>query len=139
MISLLSSTLLGAFRTTATTHFFKEKSNHPVTVIERALALKIFYEQVKSTNIPTRKRCAWDPPPPGNTKLNVDRAIFFNSERARVGCILRDSQRDLIMVVSSLETFAKPETIEALAILCGLQLSIHLGFPISLLRAIVYC
>lgn len=102
---------------------FKGKANNPVTDIERALALKICHEQVKITKIQTSSNFTWDPPPPGS---NVDGAIFFNYEKAGVGCLLRDAQGDLIMAASSPEILAEPATIEALAILRGLQLSIHL-------------
>lgn len=55
----------------------------------------------------------------------MDGAIFYNLEKAGIGCVLRDHLRNPFMAASSPEkAVANLETIEVLAILCGVQVFI---------------
>lgn len=69
------------------------------------------------------------PPQDGCYKLNVDGALFADLERAGVGFILRDARGKAILRASLCEEHVdNPITIEALAILRGLQHSLTQGF-----------
>ncbi|XP_042952128.1 uncharacterized protein LOC122289214 [Carya illinoinensis] len=75
-----------------------------------------------------RQYCRWEPSQPGTFKLNVDGAIFQNQQSAGIGAILRDSKGEVLMAVSKRESAVGDATsIEMLAILKGLQLTLHLG------------
>lgn len=68
-------------------------------------------------------------PPLGNYfKLNIDGALFFDSQEAGIGVILRDCKNEILMAASIKEmTLFQLEIIECLAICRGLQQCILLG------------
>lgn len=75
-------------------------------------------------------KCTWRPLGEGLLKLNLDGALFFNQQKARIGAILRDSIGNIIMTTSLLENVVvNPKTIKTVAILRGLQLCFHQDIP----------
>ncbi|XP_041004026.1 uncharacterized protein LOC121249385 [Juglans microcarpa x Juglans regia] len=77
---------------------------------------------------PMQKLGCWRAPPPGFCKLNVYAALFFNLQKAGVGAVLRDEKGNVLMAVSKSEhELHEPASVELLAMLRGLQFSLHLG------------
>lgn len=71
----------------------------------------------------------WQKPPDGFVKMNVDEAIFEDIRKAGVGVVLPDATGGVLMAAIKREDDVdEVATIEALAILRGLQLCIHLAF-----------
>lgn len=71
----------------------------------------------------------WEPPPINFYKLNVDATLFFNLAKVGYGAIVRDWKGETLLAISMADSqTAQPKTVEALAILCGLQLFMHQGF-----------
>lgn len=61
-------------------------------------------------------------------KLNIDGALFFDCQEARIGAILCNDRGEVIMAATIKEkALFQPKTIECLAILRGLQQCIPLG------------
>lgn len=83
---------------------YEDKLLTPIDVIERALALKASYrDSVYPRNTTIGRSSIWEPPLKGCLKLNVDGAIFFDLDKTRVGCLVRDSKGMPLLAASSLE------------------------------------
>ena len=92
---------------------------------------------VQTPQIPPRvpQRCRWSPPPPGFVKINVDGAVFSDTNSAGVGTVIRN--REGLVMTSHTQRFShaySPVVIEALAALHGLQLARDLGFTNAVLE-----
>ncbi|XP_042983365.1 uncharacterized protein LOC122312778 [Carya illinoinensis] len=72
----------------------------------------------------------WQAPLEGFLKVNVDGAIFADQRKAGIGVVLRDTNGAILMAASKIEMEVdEAATIEAIAILRGIQLSLPLGIP----------
>ncbi|XP_022848821.1 AP-4 complex subunit mu-like [Olea europaea var. sylvestris] len=70
----------------------------------------------------------WSAPPKKALKLNIDGALYFDSNKSRIGIILRDQEGETILPASGpTNTILEPEHIEAHALVKGLQLCLNLG------------
>lgn len=88
---------------------------HPHEATKQALSLSASYKSCLNT------------PTHGYFKLNVDGVVFSNFQFIGIGFILHNPKCISIMTTSVKESdILNPETIEALAILWGLQQCIHL-------------
>lgn len=72
------------------------------------------------------KGIKWEPPSIGSYKVNVDGALFFNIQKARIGFTTHDHEVKVFLAAIIVEwKMDSPETIEALAVLRSFQLCMH--------------
>ncbi|XP_042977409.1 uncharacterized protein LOC122308235 [Carya illinoinensis] len=82
-----------------------------------------------------KARC-WQVPPSGFYKLNVDAALFFYLKKVRVGAVLRDGKREMVMAVSKAENeLHDPESMELIVMLRRLQFILQLGISKIILES----
>lgn len=105
-------------------------TNHLTSVFFQGISLDTLQEIIHTGS--------WHPPLKGQSKLNIDLALFCDIKEAEVGVILKDSQGNAILAVSLLEKLVfDPKSIENLAIFWGFSCACTMGFRIlSLNRAV---
>lgn len=68
-------------------------SIHPCEAFENALSMLRSYQASCLLEISSKpKGIKWEPPPIGSYKVNVDGALIFNIQKARIGFIMRDHE-----------------------------------------------
>lgn len=73
-----------------------------------------------------KKQYCWAHPLVGALKLNVDRAMFYDQQRAGTGAILQEHKGEVIKGASKIKSIVNDSShIELLAIFRGLQLCVH--------------
>lgn len=114
---------------------YEKKEEFPKSAIERALAYHSLFVDV--SNAPEKDLISlWLPSPIGYYKLNVDGALFFDHHTTGIRAILRNNMGNVIWVATIRENHINQlEIVECLAILRGLQLCLHLGFPNLLIES----
>lgn len=100
----------------------EDKITSPIEAVERAFSVWHSHSQ----SLPSPDPITWEAPPIEYLKLNVDRAMFVESQKASVGAIVQDHARKVILVSSfPKENVADAKSIEAIAIIRGLQICMH--------------
>lgn len=79
---------------------FEETTVSPKVKIEKVLSCLHFFMDCFKAPTSELPKLGWLPPPTGEYKLNVDGALFFDHQIARVGAILRDEYGDPIVTAS---------------------------------------
>lgn len=96
---------------------------------ERGLAVQKSYQSSLEPKKVKLDLLKWEPPPINSYKLNVDATLFFNLAKVGYGAIVRDWKGETLLAITMADSqTAQPKTVEALAILCGLQLFMHQDF-----------
>lgn len=103
----------------------------PKGAMEQALYFQEFFTECSTVPKGYEEGVScWQSPLEGWFKLNVDEALFFDSQEAGVGAIIRDYKGNVTTTASIREqNIQQPEIIESLAIYRGLQLYLQLGIP----------
>lgn len=102
---------------------------HPKVVVEKVINLTLLSKDHTLTFSYRKLKLGWSSPPNGFMKLNVDAVIFFDFQQMEIGAILRDSKGNYVMAASMAETNTfNSMTVEAMAIIKGLQLCMHIDF-----------
>lgn len=108
---------------------FEGKEIQPKEAVNKALPLlhDFQYLQQTSPSLGLKNR-QWLPPPQGVLKLNLDGAIFVETGKTSVECVLHDEKWDILMVATSPEQLLHtPFDIEFLAMFRGIQLCLNMG------------
>lgn len=108
---------------------YEEVLIQPKDAIEWSLSIYSLYIDCSSALTPKLGRIrAWQPPPEGWFKVNIDVTLFFDIQEACIRATVRDNRGDIMLVASIKEKqVQEPKTIQSLAILRGLQQCLHLG------------
>lgn len=90
----------------------------PLEVFESSISmLTNFQNSLKKSEVLKSRALRWDPPSLDYLKLDVDGALFFNLQKAGIGCVVHDNNgKVLIAACLVVNNVNDPATIEALAI-----------------------
>lgn len=101
----------------------------PREAFERAISVLTNFQTSQQQSFDHKLKAMKCEPPTGCHKMNVDRALFLELQKSKIGCVIRDHSGKLFLAASLPERdVIDPETIEALALLRSLQLCMHHGF-----------
>ncbi|XP_042972957.1 uncharacterized protein LOC122304758 [Carya illinoinensis] len=112
----------------------------PVQAAEHAISIYKAFKDVQGTTSrqQLQQLSKWQAPPDGFLKVNVDGAIFVDQRRAGIGVVLWDTNGVVLMAASKTEMEVdEAATIEAIAVLRGIQLCLPLGIPKLIIET--YC
>lgn len=105
-----------------------ENIMHPHRIAEKSKAyIQMFLLSDNAPNVSNRCESnafsqKWVPPPEDWVKANVDAAIFADSGKMGLGCVIRDHNgRFLAATSQGIERITEPELAEALAVHCALK------------------
>lgn len=108
---------------------FENTELNAIKVFDGAAATQKSFQELRGKSLmEIRIHCRGEFPPPWVFKLNDDGAFSQDGSRAAIGAVIRDSSGAVIMSVAKRELATmKILEVEGIAILRGLQFSMHLG------------